>query len=214
MLYHPFTSPGENLNPGLFAPMFDAGVAVTYGAGQVIYMQGQEPEFLYCLREGSVRTSILSQDGEEKLLTVYSPGSIFGEASFFDGMPRVSTAVARTDSVVTRLGKETVGILFRQHPELVQAMLAYLARTVRMLSGHVNTMSFQPTEERLRTYLLSQPNDTIRMTQEELAAALNVSRVTVSRILRQYSAAGLLDTGYGSVTLRDRGRLEAMEPVR
>jgi len=88
-------------------------------------------------------------------------------------------------------------------------MLAYLARTVRLLSGHVDTMSFQTADLRLRDLLLHYPTSdgAIRVTQEELAAALSVSRVTVSRILRTFSDAGFLRTGYGQIVLKDRAGL-------
>lgn len=177
-------------------------------------MQGQHPEYLYCLLEGTVRTSILSDQGEEKLLTVYQAGSIFGEASFFDGMPRVSTATAQTDCRIVRLGRQTVDELFRKNPALASTMIAYLARTVRLLSGHVDTMSFQQANQRLAKLLLNYPSsgDVIHVTQDELASALGVSRVTVSRILRSFSHKGFLKTGYGTITLLNTAGLASYEP--
>lgn len=141
--------PGIRPPPHAFAPFFAAGHPVSYAKGQIIYLQGQEPTHLYCLRSGAVRTLITSDAGEERLLTTYGPGSIFGEASFFDGMPRVSTAEAAADCTIVRLSHDTVDHLFSQHPELASAMITYLARTVRLLSGHVDTMSFQAADKRL-----------------------------------------------------------------
>lgn len=100
MYYDSFSSPESGLPHTLFAPFFAAGHPVSYTKGQIIYLQGQEPTHLYCLRSGAVRTLITSDAGEERLLTTYGPGSIFGEASFFDGMPRVSTAEAAADCTI------------------------------------------------------------------------------------------------------------------
>lgn len=212
MYYDSFSAPGTGLPPEVFAPFFSAGPAIPYQRGQLIYMQGQAPDFLYCLLEGSVRTSILSDQGEEKLLTIYRAGSIFGEASFFDGMPRVSTATAKTDCQIVRLEHQTVDRLFQQYPSLASTMIAYLARTVRLLSGHVDTMSFQRADQRLARLLLNYPGDVIRVTHEELASALGVSRVTVSRLLGEFSKQGLLQTSYGSITLLDKQALEEHAP--
>ena len=52
--------------------------------------------------------------------------------------------------------------LFRQYPSLASTMIAYLARTVRLLSGHVDTMSFQRADQRLARLLLNYPGDVIR----------------------------------------------------
>lgn len=203
MYYDSFSAPGTGFPPELFQPFFSAGPETPYKKGQMIYLQGQTPDYLYCLKSGVVRTAIFSDQGEEKLLTVYRAGSIFGEASFFDGMPRVSSATAQTDCQIIRLSRRTVENLFSHHPELASAMISYLSRTVRLLSGHVDTMSFQTADVRLARLLLNHPgaDSVIHVTHEELAAALGVSRVTVSRILSEFSQKGLLKTGYGIITL-------------
>ncbi len=208
MYYDSFTGPEPELS--LFQPFFSAAPAALYRRGQLIYLQGQAAQYLYCLKEGAVRTSILSDQGEEKLLTVYRAGSIFGEASFFDGMPRVSTATAQTDCRIVRLDHGQVRRLLGDHPSAAYAMIAYLARTVRLLSGHVDTMSFQQAPQRLARLLLNYPGDPIRVTHEELAAALGVSRVTVSRILSRFAQQGLIRTGYGFIQLLDRAGLQAL----
>lgn len=209
MYYDSFSAPNTGLPTELFQPFFSAGPDTLYKKGQMIYLQGQSPDYLYCLREGVVRTAIFSDQGEEKLLTVYRSGSIFGEASFFDEMPRVSSATAQTDCRIVRLSRQTVDAIFRSHPELASAMISYLARTVRLLSGHVDTMSFQKANVRLARLLLNHPSadSVIHVTHEELAAALGVSRVTVSRILGEFVQQGYLETGYGTITLRNPKKL-------
>ena len=123
MYYDSFSSPESGLPQGLFAPFFAAGHPISYPKGQIVYIQGQEPEYLYCLGSGAVRTMMTSDEGEVRLLTTYGPGSIFGEASFFDGMPRVSTAEAATDCKIVRLSHDKVDELFRAHPELRRSVV-------------------------------------------------------------------------------------------
>ena len=209
MYYDSFSSPESGLPRELLSPFFSAGQPVLYKKGQLIYLQDQEPKFLYCLLEGTVRTYIASEDGEEMLLTTYREGSIFGEASFFDGMPRVSNAAAQTDCQIIPLNHDTVTQLFLETPSLAGAMITYLARTVRLLSRHVDTMSFQTADKRLSALLLNHPSsrDVIRITHEELASALSVNRVTVSRILSNFARQKLLKTGYGTITILNRDRL-------
>ncbi|MDD6024263.1 MAG: Crp/Fnr family transcriptional regulator [Oscillospiraceae bacterium] len=209
MYYDSFTSPEIGMPREEFAPFFTAGVPREYRKGQLIYLQGSEPEYLYCLLEGTVRTYITSDQGDEKLLTTYRAGSVFGEASFFDGMPRVSTATAQTPCKIVRLSRPAVDQLLRQYPELASSMITYLARTVRLLSGHVDTMSFQSADRRLANLLLNHPTSdgAIHQTHEELATALGVSRVTVSRILSSFAKAGYIRTGYGAIIILDRQAL-------
>jgi CRP-like cAMP-binding protein len=48
------------------------------------------------------------------------------------------------------------------------------------------------------------------LSQEELAAIANLSRTSISSILRDLEADGLIELGYRTVTLRDPARLRAL----
>lgn len=179
--------------------------AIRIAAGQIIYLQDTAADRFYYLKSGRVRAYRSSAAGTERVLHIYQAGNLFGEASFFDGLPRVSSAVAVTECQLIPIDRQMVREELSNSPELALALLNYLARTVRMLSAQVDTMAFLRGEQRVARYLLSLPRDgdgTVRCGQEEIAAAVSVSRVTVNRILRQFAREGLVETGYGVVKLR------------
>lgn len=188
----------------IWQPLEQGRPAVRYEAGQLIYLQESPADSFYYLKSGRVKTFISSEDGTEKALTVYQAGNLFGEASFFDGLPRVSSAIAVTDCQVVCITEADAHRQLSENPELALGLLKYLARTVRMLSTHVDGMAFRPAEERVSRYLLSLPREvdgTVVCTQDEIASAVSVSRVTVSRIINRFSREGLLQTGYGSLRI-------------
>ncbi|MCD7837935.1 MAG: Crp/Fnr family transcriptional regulator [Clostridiales bacterium] len=193
--------------PGdIWSPFARTRRPTSYRAGRLIYLQDTQADSFYYLQSGRVKTFISSEDGGEKVLTVYQAGNLFGEASFFDRLPRVSSAVAATDCQVVRIGREDAARALADDPQLAWALLQYLARTVRMLSTHVDDMSFRPARQRVIRYLLSLPRtreNTVACTQEEIAAAVGASRVTVSRVINRLAKEGLVETGYGSVCLLD-----------
>ena len=93
-----------------------------------------------------MRSFIQSEDGAERALNVYGPGSLFGEASFFDELPRVSSAVALTSCEIVAIDRELVTEEIEKDPELALAMMKYLARTVRLLSTQLDQMAFRPAQ--------------------------------------------------------------------
>ena len=132
------------------------GSLQTIPENTMVYLQSQEPEYMYYLRSGSVKSVILSDAGEEKILRVFSPGEIFGEASFFEGKPRISTAITLGKSELIRFRKEDIFRAIDEKPQLAIEMLQYLSETVRMLSDHVGSMAFLSAHERVCAYLQSQ----------------------------------------------------------
>lgn len=187
-------------------PFVEQRPVVRCSPGYMIYLQGGQPTCFYFLKEGRVKSFIQSEDGAEQILAVYESGSLFGEASFFDELPRLSSAVALTPCQLVPIDRELVSEQFASNPALAMRMIQYLARKVRMLSDHLDHMAFRPATWRLAEHILSlsPSSDFIRCNQEEIAAAIGVSRVTASRILNEFAREGLIELGYRKLRVIDR----------
>ena len=195
----------------IWAPLAEGQVPRPYAPGQLIYLQGTPADVFYYLLSGTARSYISSEAGGERVLTTHRAGDLMGEASFFDGRPRVSSAVAATACQVVSIDRRRLDQIFRNHPDLALPMLQYLARTVRLLSDHVDDMSFRPADQRVARYLLTLPAEadgSLRCTHEEIGSAVGVSRVTVSRALGTFVRRGWVETGYRSMCLINREALK------
>ena len=187
-----------------WAPLAQDQSPRTYAPGQLIYLQGTEADTFFYLLSGSARSYISSETGDERVLTTHRSGDLMGEAAF--------SAVAVTECRAVSIDRERLERVLRAHPELALPLLQYLARTVRLLSDHVDGMSFRPADQRVARYLLSlpaEPGGGLRCTHEEIGAAVGVSRVTVSRVLGEFTRRGWLKTGYRTLYVTDHAALRA-----
>ena len=194
----------------LWRPFAQDRPSVRCSSGYLIYLQGTEATCFYYLKKGKVKSFIQSEDGAERTLNLYQQGSIFGEASFFDELPRVSSAVSLTPCQLVPIDRELVTQAISRDPELALAMMKYLARTVRLLSHQVDQMAFRPAQWRVARYLLSlaDGDDCLQCSQDDIADSVSVSRVTVSRILNDLSRRGLVELGYRRIQILNRPGLE------
>ena len=190
-------------------PFLQKRPVVRCSPGYMIYLQGTNPTCFYFLKEGRVKSFMQSEDGAERVLTVYESGSLLGEAAFFDGLPRMSSAIALSPCHLVPIDRELVSQQFAANPALAMSMIEYLARKVRMLSDHLDHMAFRPAKWRLAEHILSlsPAGDFVKCNQEEIASAISTSRVTVSRILNELAREGLVELGYQKVKILDRDRL-------
>ena len=191
-----------------------AGTPRLYEKGETIYRQGSRAKTFYYLKSGGVRVFLSAENGAEKTLSVMKPGRVFGEAAFFDGLPRVSSAKAVARSEVVPVMRSGLTECIRREPQLAVSLLAYLARTVRMLSAQLDTVAVQQADERVARLLLnlSKESGLVRATHEDLAALAGVSRVTVSRVLGGFSRRGWVETRYRSIRVADAGALRRFLP--
>lgn len=195
----------------IWSPLSEGTAPRQYRAGQLIYLQGTNPTEFYYLQKGRVRSFLSSPSGGERELTTHQTGDLMGEASFFDRCPRVSSAIALEDSLVVAVDRARLTTVFSKHPDLAVSMCQYLAHTVRLLSGHVDDITFRPAHQRIARWLLTvsrQNSAPLSCTHEEIGLAVGASRVTVSRVLSGFAKSGWIETGYGSIRILDRAALE------
>ncbi|MCD7947741.1 MAG: Crp/Fnr family transcriptional regulator [Oscillospiraceae bacterium] len=196
----------------IWQPLAEGQVPRVYEAGQFIYWQDTIATEFYYIVSGKVKCFLSAPSGAERTLTVHQTGALIGEASFFDGQPRVSSAIALTRCEIVTIDRVQLEETFRRCPELPFSMLQYLAKTVRLLSGHVDG-TFLRADRRIARYLLSQPTEEdgiLSCTHEEIGFAVGVSRVTVSRVLGALERNGFLETGYHHIRLRNRKALDSL----
>lgn len=196
----------------IWRPFAEHRAPIRCSPGFLIYLQGTEATCFYYLKEGRVKSFIQSEDGNERVLNIYQAGSLFGEASFLDELPRVSSAVALTPCQLVPIDRELITQEIAKNPDLAMAMMKYLARTVRLLSGQVDQMAFRPAQWRVARYLLSLSPvvGSVQCSQEEIAASVSVSRVTVSRILNDFAQKGWVRLGYRTLEILAPKELEQL----
>ena len=186
-----FISETLDLPKDVWLPFASAGAVREYQKNKLLYSQGDRADCFYYILSGRIKTYISSSDGNEHLLTIYKRGDILGEAAFFDGLPRVSSALLMTDAKVVAIDRASLELCLHDHPDLTFFLFRYLSATVRILSTHLDSTSFLPADRRIVRLLLNMDNGDhiIHTTHEELGYALGISRVTVSRVLSALNSA-------------------------
>lgn len=178
-----------------------------YPANQMIYRQGELADRFYYLKKGRVKIFLSSENGQEKTLTLLQEGNIFGEAAFFDRLPRVSSAKTMEKSEIIPVSQPVLLQCFREQPMLAFQLLHLFSKTVRMLSNQVDHMTFLQADRRIAKILTEMAGppteDAILVTcsHEDLASMAGVSRVTVSRVLGELTRKGWLETRYRQIAI-------------
>src|SRR5262245_9064273 len=92
--------------------------SVRRARGEFIYMPGDRADFVYILRHGRVKLSVLSESGKEIAIDIIQPGEIFGEFALVDGSPRSNMVQALDDVVVWVFPKSSFTRLLTVQPQL------------------------------------------------------------------------------------------------
>jgi CRP-like cAMP-binding protein/RsiW-degrading membrane proteinase PrsW (M82 family) len=109
----------------------------TTGDGQVLFDEGDEGDAMYLIEEGQIGIYVKDRTGQEKLLRTFQPGGVVGEFALLDGQPRSARAQASGQARVLALQREVFTMFIQSRPQVVLAMLQYLAEKVRYTTQSV-----------------------------------------------------------------------------
>ncbi len=110
-LLAPLSAEARDLVGESFAP-----VAFPFGA--VIVREGEEPDGVYMLAEGSARVVKNGIHGGEVSLRSLGPGDWFGALAVLDHAPRQASVRASDEVVAWRLERQLFLALLHSHPEV------------------------------------------------------------------------------------------------
>lgn len=203
--------------PGSLTPLFRmAGRAQQLPAGTMIFTQGEPASHFYLVASGRVRAFALSAEGQETTLEVLEAGRIFGDSSFLGGAVRSVTMETVVASEIILCRAETLVRLCHQSQELMLLLFQHMAETCNYLTHQVTRLAHYNSREKVADFLLcesgSRERNELPYTHEEIAHSVSLNRVTVSRILTEFRAAGWIDSQYGRIRIIDREALRAVLP--
>jgi CRP-like cAMP-binding protein len=103
-----------------------------FRAGEVVVRAGESQPALFIVASGSLEVLAESGKGRERRVVVIEPGSVFGEQSFFDGLPRSATVRALSDGELRSLTRDAFEVLAAREPDLARAILLDLGRILSL----------------------------------------------------------------------------------
>lgn len=189
-----------------------AGTLVRYADGELIHSRGDSKPGLSIVETGSVLVGVYGADGSFVMTSILGPGHTFGEFTLFAGLPRTHDITASGPTEIHQLSGNRFLHICEQTPEIYRALLsASLART-HVLLELMDAMRRLPMLERTAKVLLTMmtltgDDNVFRCRQSDLAYTLGVSRMSLSKALKQLSERGLINLGYGEIRLPNKAAL-------
>jgi CRP/FNR family transcriptional regulator, cyclic AMP receptor protein len=206
----------RGLPPATIQRISALSIRRSYGNGAVIFSQADPGDALYGVVTGKIRISASARDGREMFLNIMEPGDTFGEIALLDGRPRTATASATMPSELIIITREHFLELLRREPELVSHVVQLLCERIRWTSGLAEESALLSVPERLARRLLSlgklHGRETangaeLRISQEEVARFMGLSRQAVNQYLQHWKAQGWLALGRGKIVIVDEHAL-------
>ena len=184
-----------------------------FSASSVILHQGDPAERIFLLTSGIGRHFVLTANGRKLLLYWLTAGQVFGGMTMLSGPSNyLASTEVLSDGCALVWDKKTIREIVSCYPILLDNTLS-IAGTEHFawLIGAYVSLSSDDATARVAHMLISlacgvgregPEGIEIRVGNEDLAAAANVTPFTVSRALSAWQREGVMSKGRGKILLR------------
>src|SRR5882672_9446860 len=188
-------------DPKAFLTKVGEGKTITrYKPGEIIFKQGEPAGAVYYLQYGSVKESVVSDQGREAVVGMLEPGLFFGTACLDGPEVRTSTATAVKASMVTAISREAMNAMLNGRLEFAQLFRVYQLHLTSRLEADKIDLMFNSIEKRLARALLilaHYGSATPRkigpdISQELIAEVIGTTRPRVNHFMTKFRKLGLI----------------------
>ena len=171
-------------------------------AGCILFRAGEQSRGVHILTAGCIEVYRATPDGKEQVLHTELPVQSIAELPLFDGGDYPASARSTVPSEIFFLSIDDLQRLYREHPEIADAVIRNLGRRLRSLVTLVEKVSLKSVPGRVAATLLEVAERAgeridggrfrLQKTQSELAQELATSRESVARALGDFRRQQLI----------------------
>ena len=180
--------------------------------GEVIFHREDHGQVLYVIKEGKVKISLISPEGQEISLVVFGKGECFGEFAILDGLPRSADAVALERVECYTLQRSDFHKAIMKNPKIAIQVLEVLSKRLRTTDQMIEDLIFLDVYGRVAKKLLDLADThgtkvdngiriDVRLTQQELASMVGASRESVNKVMGYFTDKDFISTDKHRITL-------------
>lgn len=195
----------QALSTGAFADLNErarsilttGSIIVSYGAGQPLWLAGEEPTGLHVIIEGTVRV-VRGEGGRQHVIHTETAGATIGEVPLFDGGPYPATALARGRVRSLFIPRDVLLAAMAADPQLSWSLLRGLSKRIRSLVDGLSSATLRTVRARLARLLLDRAElsgrtvVTLGGSHAEVAESLGTVREVVTREVATLRRKGML----------------------
>jgi CRP/FNR family transcriptional regulator, cyclic AMP receptor protein len=176
----------------------------SWTAGEMIFQQGDPPDFMIVVASGRIRLALATAAGKELTIRHAGAGAVVGEMGVLDQEPRSADATAEMATTGLAIRRAPFERVLAERPELAKAIIRYLSRRLRETTFQLESVALYELAARMARFLLASLKqrhgedlpDIVKLpldlAQGEIAAILGASRPKLNRALAELTEQGAI----------------------
>ncbi len=203
----------ERLEPSQLAWLESRSRFRKFPKNATVYLPSDQSDGVMLLASGQVKICNVTADGKQSILTFVEPGDVFGELSLFDSGQREEFARTTESTQIILMPAESLRKVAEENPYLAMRISRLVGMRRKQIERRLKYLLFHSNQERL-IHLLLELSETygksldnheveigIKLSHQDLAGVIGSTRESVTLILGELQADGLIRTSRRKIVL-------------
>jgi CRP-like cAMP-binding protein len=179
-------------------------------------MEGQNPNDVYFLQRGEIKTYKTSNEGKELITGMHHDGEFIGYLPLLENKPYNETAVALADSEVYLIPKDDFLTLIYSNKEIAKKFIKLLTNDLLEAEKRLLDMAYQSVRQRVAGALLmihdqyraDKNQEVITISRKDISSIVGTATESLNRSLADLKDEKLIELGEQGIRILEREKLE------
>jgi CRP/FNR family transcriptional regulator len=180
----------------------------TYSKDSIVFYEEEKGKHLYIILEGTVKLYKTTPKGTQIQINRFEAPALVGEYACFEKAPFPATCEFITDGKVALIRFDHI---FKnlENPEFSLELIKSLTSKIMVLSALIHKETIYSSEAKVAKMLMENVEIFSKLKYNEIAAILNLTPETLSRIFKKFKKEQLIEMKTGShIKILDAEALE------
>lgn len=184
---------------------------------EVIYREGDVPNFLYYIVSGKVKVYKTNDYGKDYITEIYRDGDFFGYVSILENREHQDSTMTMEDSEIAMIPKHDFFQLLHSNNDLSFKFIKHISDTLSNSEEKLLKLAYDSARKRCAEALLfiyqkykggDSTTEGFPVNREDISAIAGITAESVSRNLTNFKEEGLIETNNTTIRILDLKKLE------
>ncbi|MBC7712212.1 MAG: response regulator [Rhizobacter sp.] len=178
----------------------------------IIFNEGDIPQYLFFLNKGKVKTFKTHGDGKEFITNIYSDGDFFGHVSLFDNKAYAESCIVLERSEICKIPKDEFLALLYQNRDVAGQFIKMLSNQIEGKEQQLLRLAYDSVRKRMAEALITLESDNIvHITREDLAKLVGTSTESAIRCLSDFKEDLFIEINGREIKILKKSGLESIQ---
>ncbi len=191
-----------------------------YKKKEIIFSEGNIPNYLYFVAKGKVKTYKAHQYGKEFITNLYTAGEFFGYTVLLEQLPYSETAEALDDAEVCLIPKEDFYLLMNTNVNVMKVFVKMLTDNILEKEKQLVSLAYSSVRKRVADALIllqnrfennKNENFTISISRDDLANIVATATESLIRTLSDFKEENMIAIKGSNITIVDFQKLKQLK---